>query len=431
MAEDYKEMIALMTKMGKSVEGLDGNLNNMSARIAKVEEAQSNLKGIIDRLGALEKQANEAGARGHRLQPVGIDLHERLKPENDFSFAKAAFAIAQRDKSLAPTEWRLMKEAARRREIYKAGGDPGVLQTRDMATDIDSGAGFIVPLEYVAELIELLRARVVVEALGATKMTGLTGGPVLIPRQNSASTAYWVAENNVITHSQQTVGQVEMRPREAGALTVLSNRLLRMSSPSAEAMVRNDLTLQLARLADLAALTGLGNLQPLGVLNTPGISTTSISTQPTVDNLYTLISKLEQANADLGDMGWVFHPILWNWLRQLKDGNGRYILSMDAMARNVTTQARPAVKGTLLGYPFATTTQLSTALGTNSNQTPCIFGNWNDLIWGEWFGLELQASDVTSQAFEKNQTYIRAILEMDLVVRHGPSFAADSTFLYQ
>jgi HK97 family phage major capsid protein len=422
MAEDYKELLQLMQRMGKNVDDLVGNQNNLIARVKAVEESREGLKEVVNRLKALED-----AHKGGRLASIGMPEEDRLKKENEFSFARAARAISTKDKSQAPREWTMMKEASRRREIYKAGGDPDIIK-RDLTTDIDSGAGFIVPLEYVAELIELLRARVVIEAMGVTKMTGLTGGPVQIPKQTAAATAFWMAENAAITHAQQVVGMVEMRPREAAALTVLSNRLLRMSSPSAEAMVRNDLTLQLARLTDLAALRGSGGLQPLGIANTPGIGLLSpqILGTPTIDNLYNMIYLLEAANADLGSMGWVFHPRTWNTLRQIKDGMGRYILSPDPMTRNVTTVARPGVSGSLLGYPFKTTTQIPINLGAGT-ASEIYFGNFEDLIWGEWFGLELQASDVTSQAFEKNQTYIRAILEMDLVVRHGASFGYDNT----
>lgn len=419
--ETYKEIANALTAMGRNIEGLVGNFNNMSERIKKVEEHQTGLQSIIDRMAAVEEKL-----KGGRVVTLGIDQHERDKKDQKFSFTRAALVISQKDQSFGPFEYSVMKEAAKKRDAVRAN-----YEKRDLTTDIDSGAGFIVPVEYVAELIELLRARVVLDKMGVTRMDGLTSSPVQIPAQTAGATAVWVAENNAITHSQQTVGQVELRAREAGALTVLSNRLLRMSSPSAEQMVRNDLTLQMARLVDLAGLRGTGNLQPLGVLNTPGIGSKAISATPGIDDLYNMLYVLEAANADIGALGWVFHPRTWNTLRQIKDGEGRYILTPDAQQWNVTSTVRSGVSGMLLGYPFRTTTQIpiTNTVGNLTTGSEIYFANWEDLLWGEWFGLELKASDVTSLAFEKNQTYIRAIMEIDVAVRHAASFCVDATIL--
>jgi HK97 family phage major capsid protein len=67
-----------------------------------------------------------------------------------------------------------------------------------------------------------------------------------------------------------------------------------------------------------------------------------------------------------------------------------------------------------LGYKFASTTQLA--------QTEVFFGNWADLIIAEWGGFEMTASMETSNAFERNQIWIRAIQEVDCGVRHPESF---------
>src|SRR3990170_2350591 len=55
--------------------------------------------------------------------------------------------------------------------------------------------GYIVPTEYVAELIEMLVAEAIVVKLGATVINDLKGNPVEFPKQVGGATAFWVGEN--------------------------------------------------------------------------------------------------------------------------------------------------------------------------------------------------------------------------------------------
>ncbi len=380
---------------------IDGNVAGMKETLANHGKS---LEQLNDRVNALEQKT-----KGSRSVSLGIDDEERKK--HPFSFQRAILAISEKNHKLAPFEMSVMKEAAAK---------------RDLSTDVDTAGGYIVPTEYMADLIELLRAKLVVQQLGATRMSGLTGGMVQIPKQTGGATGYWVAEGASITSSQQTLGQIEMRPREAAGLTIMSNRLLKLSNPSAEAMVRNDLAATIDRLVDLAALQGVGGLQPLGIANTPDINTTAMGAAPTLDDLYDMILKLEEDNADDGALGWAFHPRTWNTLRQLKDSEGRYILTPGVIPSSVQDLRRGAQMGTLLGYPFRTTTQIPITLGAGADSR-IFFGNWADLVIGEWGGIEILASQETSDAFAKNQTHVRIIVELDVVVRHAESFCVDST----
>lgn len=361
--------------------------------------------GVVDLKTQQKEIKSSLGRHGQRLKTLEDKMKSRRavslpgvdEEKNKFSFRRAIIAIARRDPSLAPFEMDVMKEASKR---------------RDLSTTVDSAGGFIVPVEIVSELIELLRSKTVVLESGATQMTGLTGSPVKIPKQTGGSTGFWVGENQVITSSQVALGEVELSPHEAAALTKMSNRLLTLSSPSAEAIVRDDMMKVLARLLDLAALRGTGTLnQPLGIVNTAGINTvTSIGT-PTVDDLYDMLFELEQDNADLGTIGFVFHPRTWNSLRKEKDSEGRYILMTDR---------QDPLKGTLIGLPFRQTTQIPITL--SGNESEIFLANWADLLWGMWGGMEILASQETSDAFEKNQTWVRIITEVDFAVRHEESF---------
>ena len=77
-----------------------------------------------------------------------------------------------------------------------------------------------------------------------------------------------------------------------------------------------------------------------------------------------------------------------------------------------------------IGYPFKTTTQIPTNL-TKSSATNCTeiyFGNWQELMIGQWGGVEISVSKETSDAFTKNQTWVKIEQEVDTAVRHPESF---------
>ena len=268
------------------------------------------------------------------------------------------------------------------------------------------------------------RAQLVTGELGVTRMDGMTGGAFDINAQTGGATAYDVAEGAAITSSQLTLGQKEMRPRELAALTKMSNRLLRQSN--AEQIVRADLTAAISLAHDVRILAGGGGLQALGILNTPGISTTTVGAALTIDNLYAMIYKVEAENAAKGSLGFAMHPRTWNQLRQLKDAEGRYILT--PMGVSAAPGKMSGQRGTLLGYPFVTTTQIPITLGAGT-ASRIYFGNWADVVLATWENIEIAASNETSDAFAKRQTHVRITTEYDCLLKHAKSFCTDSTIL--
>ena len=70
------------------------------------------------------------------------------------------------------------------------------------------------------------------------------------------------------------------------------------------------------------------------------------------------------------------------------------------------------------------TTQIPINLtkGAGTALTEVYFGNWEELIIGQWGGMEIALSTETSDAFEKDQTWVRVLQEVDIAVRHPESF---------
>lgn len=390
--KELKELMALMGDLNKSVgtmkEGQDGV-------IKRIETVDKNFTGMETRLRVIED------ATRTKAIPSVPGVNDGKK---QFSLQRMAYAIASKD-------WR---DAKYEDEVIRA------CMTKALSQGAPTAGGYLVPPEAITELVELIRAKTVVREMGATVLDGLVGSPVEIPTQTGGATMYWVGENAGITESEETTGQISLTPNQASVLVKMSNRLIKLSNPSAERMVREDIARVLALGIDLAALRGSGSSnQPTGIANTGSILTVEISSDggvPSIANIEAMLYQMELNNTDFGKLGWVMHPRTWNTLRALKDSENRYYLRPDLAKADVFT---------LLGYPIRKTTQIPVNLvkgGSGSVCSEIYLGNWQELIIAMWGGLEFMASQETSDAFEKNQTWIRVIQEIDIALRHAASF---------
>ncbi len=386
-----------MTELEKLMNKMDELNASLAERDTKVAQAVEQNKGFDARLQGIEN-----ALKSRSISIPGIADGENAKK---FSFSRLLLAIATKNWKDAPFEEAVMIESSKKALSQGTG----------------SAGGYLVPAEFMTEIIDLLRAKPILSKLGAKMISGLTGSPVDYPKLTGGAVGYWVGENAQITASDQTFGQLQLTPKQASAMTKMSNRVLKMSNPSIEKAVREDLAVTIARLIDLAGFRGTGNSynQPLGVANTPSINTYPLGTDgatPTLDDLFGMDYKLALADADMGSIGWAFHPRVFNTLRKIKDGDDNYILQRDP------TQAN---KYTLLGYPFEKSTQLPINLEKGSSGAVCseiFLGNWADMIIGMWGGIEVMATQEAGTSFEYNQTWIRIIQEVDIALRHPASF---------
>jgi HK97 family phage major capsid protein len=287
-----------------------------------------------------------------------------------------------------------------------------------------------VPLQALGGFIEILRANMVTTALGATVLNDLIGIPVEVPRQTSSTLAHWVEENSALTESEIGLGMLQMNPKALGSLVKMSNRSVRLTNPAIEALVQRDIAEQMARRMDITALRGSGVLgEPLGIVNQVGVSTvdfdstavTGAATNPSWEGMYELEGVLEDADALKGSLGYAFAPAIKRQMSKLRsaafatvDNEGPFLQTQPMTSANITA---------VLGYPFATTTQMPTNLGGSTDQGEVIFGNWADLLIGMWGGMRLKASEDASTAFERDQLWVRAIMDVDVAIRRVESFA--------
>ena len=323
--------------------------------------------------------------------------------------------------------------------------------TKALVTSTGPAGGFIVPPDYMNEIIELLRPVAQVRAAQPRNIP-MPRGTMTIPGQASAATASYGAESARITSSQQSLNSIVATYKKLTALVPVSNDMMRYADPAVDAFVRDDLVKVIALREDLAFLLGDGTQDtPRGFTSfanayavanggTAGVwKTASASTAASGGNFITstsaytlataaqelggLVNKLDAANVMDRRRVWFMHPRSKNYLYNVQNSLGVYVYR-DEMNR-----------GTLLGYPFKITTQIPVNLYDASSNSDCSFvmlAEMDEAMLLDSMQLELavsregtyiDATGATISAFQNDQTLIRAVAEHDFQLRHDAAIA--------
>ena len=292
-----------------------------------------------------------------------------------------------------------------------------------LESEYDAG-GVLVPDEYAAELIDLLRAQSVVRNMGAMTMP-MNSGSLTIPKLTGGTTANYIGENEKGGASEPTFGSIQLSAKKLKAIVPISNDLIRDSSPQADNVVRNDVVQQMALREDIAFIRDDGTENtPKGMyywsnnkFNAGDIDSDELDT--VTNDLTNAIFKLANANVPMSQPGWIMSPRSKFYLMQLRDGNGNYAYRDDLQ------------DGILMGYPVATTTQIPDNLGGSNDESEIYFADFAQLIIAENTNLIINVSEEASyydgsqqvSAFDNDLTVMRALARHDFGVRHDDAVA--------
>ncbi|MBS0339805.1 MAG: phage major capsid protein [Proteobacteria bacterium] len=120
--------------------------------------------------------------------------------------------------------------------------------------------------QYQGDFIDFLYASTIYDRLPLREVPA----NVTIKGQDGAATGYWVGESKAIPASKADFLSVNLTPLKVAAIAVVSNELLRDSSPSAEMLVRDSLVNASAQRIDqtfLSSSAAVAGVSPAGILN--------------------------------------------------------------------------------------------------------------------------------------------------------------------
>ena len=280
---------------------------------------------------------------------------------------------------------------------------PAEAMTRAMATTPGAKGGYLVNVENMG-FIEILRNRSVAMNMGARVLSGLNGN-VVFPRQTGKVAVTWQAgEGASITAADQALGQLSMTPKTCIAITDVSEQLLAQASISAEAFVMADLARDVAiDGVDNAVINGVGGAQPLGIKNTPGVTTGQDAATATYAKILAFVSTAAGVNAIRGNPGFVTNAA----------GAAKLLTVQRFSSTDTPVWEGNIMDGQLVGFKAMSSEQLPSG--------NLIFGSWDEVVIGEWGVLEL-ATDTGGTRFNSAQVGIRAMWMVDVMIRYPQAF---------
>lgn len=289
------------------------------------------------------------------------------------------------------------------------------VKNRDLTTTTGTGSvGVLVE----PELIELLRARLVFEALGGQIHEGLVGR-FAMPRATATSQYYFVGEGTAATAGNPTLDNVNFVPKTMCISVPMTRKFMFESSLKAMSFVENDVIKALTVGLDATALAGSGSGSvPTGVANQSSVTTITLAADSGNggDMVYADALAFEAAvsnsNADMGSLGWATTPGVRSKLKLTPKIGSTYPVFVWSD------------EGEINGYPAMVTTNMpkaNTKGSSGATLSSIIYGNWEDAILALWSGIDIVIDPYTQAA--SGGVVFNALIETDVQIRHGGSFA--------
>lgn len=367
----------------------------------KKEKRESEEQRVIKRFSFL-KMINER-AKGKPLTGVEKEMHEEAE-----------------------------KEARQNNLDIQGVGVPSMFfrkkEERDMTAGTATEYGNTIQTD-VGDLINYLWPRMATERLGADVMSGLTSN-ISFPRQDSVPAGTWEGENDANAESSPTTDTVPLSPNRLGTYVDVSKQLLIQTSvPSLENRVRRDIEMAIGNAVDIAAVNGSGSgSQPTGILNTSGIGDVAGGANgaaPTWANIVALETAVAAANADMGTLAYLSTPGIRGKLKvtEKATNTGLFVWENDLMG-GIANARRVPGEGQLNGYRSMVSTLVPSALtkGSGTNLHAILFGNWRELMIGQFGGLDIVIDPYT----QATNSLLRIVVNSwwDVAIAHAASFAA-------
>lgn len=278
-----------------------------------------------------------------------------------------------------------------------------LFETRAAQTTATSAA--IVPTDFRPELFtSALTASTVMQTMGATVLTGLTGN-VVIPRETGSPNVGWVNEDQALPIGNATFDSLTLSPKHVGAIAELSRQLIMQASPAADGILRQMLSRNIALEIDRAAIAGTGaDAQPTGILNTAGIPTVPFET----DLFITTANMI--GRADLANVAASRGFVTTNGVKA-------------AAAKLRTSDGLPIpISATFHDEPVQFSNQVPSNLAPNANKQGLVYGDWADFLIGIWSQLDILVNPYAETAYSKGNILVRAMATVDFGVRRPASF---------
>jgi len=323
--------VTLDAAQTEEYDGLAAEVKDINAHIQRLQDQQQRQAAAAQPVsGSTSQQGTQSRA--------GIQISVKDSLPKGTLFTRYAMAIAAGRGSLSDALEYAKRWDAQTPEVSAyikaaagtaAGGSPSW------------GSDLTYPTNLAGEFIELLRPATI---LG--KIPGLRRVPfnVRIPIQTGGSTVNWVGEAAAKPVSELAFDAVTLTWNKVAGIVVLTEELVRLSTPSAEETVRRDLVEQMARFIDAQFITpsvSAGANNPASVTNgVSGHGASGTDADSLYTDLNTALSDFDAADLGTESVVVIMPPALSRGIATLRNALGQFVFpTVEVMG------------GTLLGFP--------------------------------------------------------------------------------
>ena len=393
---------------------------------------QTEIDDLTGNITRAEKfEANEALIASRNAAPVTTETTDGEAKEKGAIFSRASLVKALR--TVNPANGAKLEGAEK--ELHEIG----MQENRDAKVETPSNS-VAIPLAYLSRatqqtvtqdsgsyggalvqnqaprIVEPLRPRLAFEDLGATFLTGLSGGnlPLVVA---SDFDMVFLAEGAAITPQKKTYAGPTLAPKRAGGATDITNQLLMQSSTDVEVLVRNGIVQGFLKLLHSSCINGAGGVAPTGLLSYSGVNAAAATSgvAATWAQIVELQALIEEDNATDMSLGYLMHPKLKAALKQIKKdaGSGRFLLDGDTVDgyRYISTSLVPVLDDG--GDPAKTV-------------YPLIYGDFSQMVIGQWGSVNVTINPYSADLSDSVRLVLNTHADMQIA---NPAAFAKNAFL--
>jgi HK97 family phage major capsid protein len=363
-----------------------------------LEQMLAQLKGLKDEARTLldNNKVDEAEAKMAEIRTLEEEI-KQLQAKEQRTVPPVAIPMAGNHEARAA-----FNHFLRTGEIREGEATPL------MVSSATKGAA-LAPVDFAKEIIDGLKDVAVMRQL-ARILPPISGKSAVYPRRTGGGGAAMVEEGEAITPYDLTFDQVVLTPHKAAALVEVSNELLQDEGVDLAGYLAQHFRDEIGELIEGQYWSGNGtapNLQ--GILTTLGddeepvierVETTGATIG--VDDILALWAELPAKYRK--NAVFVCNSAMEAVLRELKDGDGRYL-----MVQDLTT----GLGNTLLGRPLVLAEEFPGDLGEGDD---CLMvGDFKRGIYiADKAGIDIQRND--AYGFNKDTVAFRAIFRTDIAI---------------
>lgn len=251
-------------------------------------------------------------------------------------------------------------------------------------------------------IMEPLRNNLVMGEAGATILTGLSLN-VNMPTY-SGSNVKWAGETEESEDGAGTFGNLPLKPKRITSKLILSKQVLLQTSNSVDEYLVQEISKALAEKIEITAFGAHASTDniPDGMFTKMPLSGGNLSYSSLVELESTVIAN----NTSLGNLAYILHPSLVKKARLTEKAAGLDFI----------------LEGSKLNdYPVLFTNSMPSQLQVGGDEFGAVFGNWKDLVIGQFGAIEFVYDKFTKAAEGEVVLIVNAYV--DIKMKRESSFA--------